>query len=175
MAIDKPVQDFERPNTNRLVWVISNIDSEFKTHKQFPQEEFWYEEKFKDKMVRIPPNRQKRVLMPYITAVRFLGQVRPLNEPLPDGTFVNEDRVEKNRFGKPLEILELSLDEIKQFEGLDYKQAMEMVKNLEKDLSEVSHKTDSAIAIGTGKPQAPEPQRKRVDRSALVKDVQRID
>jgi hypothetical protein len=71
MAIESAA-DNVIPDTNRKVWVINHHTE---THK----------EDFRGSEMVIPPNGEKKVLMPYLAARRFLAQVTPLGEKLPNG------------------------------------------------------------------------------------------
>lgn len=165
--------DMPRSNANKMVWVVSDI----KSVSGYPEKEFWYEEKFRGDMLRIPPDGKKRVLMHFLAAHRFLGQVQPPQNPYPNGSFINQETglIEKDRFGKPLRIVELSAEEMQKYEGKSPKQAMDEIALMEKELSNKKHTTDgqNVIAVGTGKPQA----HKEFTPSADVplEEIQRID
>lgn len=60
------------PDTNRKVWVINN-------HTET------YKEEFRGEFISIPPNGEKKKLMPYLAARRFLAQVTSPGEKLPNG------------------------------------------------------------------------------------------
>lgn len=168
--------DFPRPDSNRLVWVVSNI----KTLPGYPEEDFIYEEKFKDEQLKILPNGKKGLLMKYALANRFLGQGRTPFRPYPNGTFIHPEtkRVDKTRWGKPLEIVELTPDEVQKYEGLSPAQAMAKTRELENDQKFVTHKLEGqkATAVGTGKPQAQQTTKKKVDVGDLSEaDIKRVE
>lgn len=161
--------------TNRLVWIVSDT----KTVHGYPEEDFWHEEKYRSDLIRIPPNGKKRVLMPLIEASKFLGQVYSMYDPYPNGSCINPDtgKVEKERLGKPLRVLELTDEERLKYEGLSPKAAMEKALQAEKELSEKKHTNDgqSVIAVGSGKPQAHSTRRRSVSEVSISDgDIQRI-
>lgn len=117
----------DRPDTNRLVWVLNVMTPE----DGFSDEDYTFEEEYKNKKYRIPPREKKAVLMKFIKAQHFLGQATGMDSPLPYGGYVRlrgtEDAyVDKSLFGKPLKVVELSKEEKKLFEGLSEKEAMEV-------------------------------------------------
>ena len=86
----QPDSAVARGDTNRKVWVINSY------HEA-------YEEEFRGKAYVIPPNGEKKVLMPFLAANRFLGQVTPIPEQLPNGNFKSPP--------KALQIVELTEEE----------------------------------------------------------------
>lgn len=168
------------PDTNRLVWVLSNL----KVPAGHDPLDFWYEETFRSDLIKIPPNEEKRVLMHFLAAQRFLGATALLSEPFPNGGFVHPEtgRVDKTRFGKPLKIVELTSEERERFEGLSAEQASKRAQEIEeelqnKDIVDKSIKAN-AIAVGKGKPQA-QKTRRSYDSSkpagVMFEDIQQID
>lgn len=159
----------------RMVWVVSKLQVE----EGFPESEFIYKERFRSNWLSIPPNGKKRLLMHYLAAKKFLGQAVIPQQALPNGSFVNPDtgEVEKWRFGKPLEILELTDEERQEYEGLSPAQAMNRAKETADELANKKHTREGqeAIAVGTGKPKAQRTKAKSRPPEIPQEEIQRID
>ena len=83
--------------SNRRVWVINHDKEE-------------YVEKFKATTYRIPPNGEKKVLLPFLTARKFLAQGKPPAEQNPaDRTWLVKP--------KALQTIELTEEERKKLDG----------------------------------------------------------
>lgn len=126
----------------RLVWVVSSL----RVPEGYDERDFVYREKSKrGHMVEVWPNNQKKKIMSFLEASRFLAEAVAPAEPFPDGGFVNPDtgEVERHRFGKPLKIVEFTEDEKQETAGMLPAQA-------EKYFAEK----------GKGKPEAPRTKQK---------------
>lgn len=172
--------DLPQSTSNRLVWVVSNLEVPSNLDKyegRITEKDFWYVEKFRSDTIRIPPGGKKRLLMHFLAAKRFLGRAVPPQSPFANGGFINDDEmtVHPERFGKPLEIVELTDEERQEFEGLSPIQAMNRVKDEEEELSSKKHTREGqdTIAVGTGKPQAHRILKRPPD--VTLDDIQRID
>ena len=73
MAVEPNTQSWTA-DTNRKVWVINDYTEP-------------YTESFRGDEYTIPPNGEKKVLMPFLAARRFLGQSVGVPDQLPDGSF----------------------------------------------------------------------------------------
>lgn len=111
MSIEANTQ-FSSANTNRKVWVVNNGTQE-------------YQEMFRGDNIVVPPNGEKKVLMPFLAARRFLGQPVVAAEQIqrPDGTFMGVPKM--------LETIEISIKEAKELFGTDEKKLAKEIKEQE--------------------------------------------
>lgn len=166
--------DIDYRATNRLVWVVSGLE----VPQGYDERDFWYEEKWRSNIIKVPPQGKKRVLMPYLASKKFLAQAVFPAQPFPNGGFINPDtgEVESERFGKPLRMIELTSEERERFDGLSAVQAMAKQRELEAELAGVKHNNDGkAMAVGADKPLEVRKQRGRPPRKVSDEDIQRID
>lgn len=145
------------PAHDRRVWIISLLE----TPDGDDPKDYVYRENFRGSPIEIPPDRQKKVLMGYLEARRFLGQAVAVAQPNPDGSFYdpNTGRPDPSKFGKPLKMIELTLEEKQE---LDPESLSEKEKaKLEAVLASKNHAdgfSGDVETVGKGKPQA---QRRR--------------
>lgn len=111
----EPAGERVRANTNRKVWVINNWT---KPHV----------EEFRGEKITIPPNGEKKVLMPFLKARRFLGQTWPLFDPLPDGSY------REGEAPKMLKVVELTHEDRLRLEGITPEEAKKIALEEEKAL-----------------------------------------
>lgn len=118
-------------DTNRLIWVINNYT---RSHV----------ENFRGKVIDIPPNGEKKRLMPYLAACRFIGQMWPCAEPLPNGTY------RAGESPKMLQLIELTPKEREKFEGLTPAQAMQKAREQEESFKTLCNKCGFQAASEKG-------------------------
>jgi hypothetical protein len=87
------IMDSDLSLGSRLVWVL-NRDTE-------P-----YTEKFRDEFITVPPNKEKKVKMPFLEARQFLGQGKPPAEKDVEGNYLPGKRP------KALYTIDLTVDEL---------------------------------------------------------------
>lgn len=121
MAIE-PEQMQVNSGGNDYVWVISNL--------QVPVGEdpkrFIYREEFRGKTLEVEPNRVKKLYMRRTAASRFLGQAVPVAEPGPTGRYLGVNgEVDPNKFGKPLEVVEMTQKELETVLGIKPSELLE--------------------------------------------------
>lgn len=92
----EPMIGANSTGSNRLVWIVNHNRSD-------------YTEEFRGEKLSIPANAEKKVLMPFLAARRFLGQPKAPATVLADGTFLN--------MPKALETVELTDEERMKHEG----------------------------------------------------------
>lgn len=91
MAIESSEFEVSSKWARRPVWVINDYHEPYK-------------EDFRGSEVVIPPNGEKKVKMPFVSARRFLGQPIGMPEQLPNGQFKSAPKM--------LRTLELPIDEL---------------------------------------------------------------
>lgn len=176
MGVEHQVDDVI-PDTNRSVWVISNIN----VPEGMDEKEFWYKERYRGKLIEIPPSRKKYTVMPFLAAQKFLGVTSYISEPYPNGGCVNPDteEVELWRLGKPLEVVEFTSEEREKFDGLTSADVMKRLVEIEEEQKAKKHVPDGAknvTAVGKGKPQAQGTRRRRMPSSSEAsEEINRID
>jgi hypothetical protein len=121
----EPVIGANSTGSNRKVWVVNNNRDT-------------YVEDFRGEKMAIPGGAQKKVLMPYLAARRFLGQPKAPATILADGTFLN--------MPKALETVELTDEERMKYEG---KTTEEMAKEFAEENKEASAKHTAEMKKGS--------------------------
>lgn len=121
----EPVIGADKTSSNRKVWIINhNRDT--------------YVEDFRGEKISIPGKEEKKVLMPYLAARRFLGQPKAPATVLADGSFLN--------MPKALETVELTDEERIKYEG---KTTEEMAKEFAEENKEASAKHSAEMKKGS--------------------------
>jgi len=124
------------PDTNRKVWVINHYSEEYK-------------EEFRGATIKVPPDGQKKLLMPFLAARRFLGQVTPVGEQLPNGKWKDPP--------KALATVELTPAERKAIDGISPEDlaknadAVEKALRLQCQICQFQAKDDRGLKIHTTK------------------------
>lgn len=172
-VVDAPIYD-------RKVWVVSNLE----VPRGEDPSDYYYREDFRGRIIEVPPKLydeeldsyrvQKKVLMNFLEARRFLGKAVPPAEPNPDGSYMDHKtfRIDPRKFGKPLKMVELTAKEKAELDpdALTDKQKQQ----IEEELSAKSHigKHQGEVeAIGTGKPQAQRKSRGRPSTRDLAAEL----
>jgi hypothetical protein len=151
MADNVPTSQFLNQEDTRPVWVISTL----KVPPGHSPLDYVYEEDFKDIHVKVPPNGEKAVKMSMIHARRFLAQVAGFYQPNPDGSFTDKDgRIDKSKFGKPLQILEMTPEERASIDGLTQEQIDARKVELEAKMRASDQAVENAVPVGKEFPQA---------------------
>lgn len=152
----------------RPVWVVSDLKV---PHGDDPKD-YIYEEVYKGQMIKVHPNGVKKLRMSFLSARKFLANVYGLHDPFPNGGFKDENGiVHKERFGKPLRIVELTPEERESVDGLTQEDIAYRKAELEKQLSNASHKVDGAIPVD---PNMSAPRRGRKPRMTESEAVEEI-
>lgn len=151
MSDPVPSTQFVVSESTRPVWVISTL----KVPNGLSPLDFVYKEEFKGKQISIPPNGEKKVKMSWVHATSFLKQVNGFNDPFPNGGYVDQHgEVHPERFGKPLEILEMTPAERLSVDGLTQEQINAQKLLEEEEMKASKQGNESSIPIGKEFPQA---------------------
>lgn len=128
----------------RPVWIVSDL----KVPAGDNPKEYEYEEMFRGQLIKVPANGVKKVRMAYLTARKFLQQVNGLYDPFPNGGFKDENGiVHKERFGKPLRIVELTPDERLSVDGMTQEEILARREEEEASLASRNQKVDGAVPV----------------------------
>jgi hypothetical protein len=113
--MEQPTQalDIDRGTANRKVWIINTS-------------KYVYSEDFRGDKITVPPFGEKKVLLGWLAANRFLGQGKPPARYLPD----NITLAPGSPPPKALKIVELTSDERLEIEG---KTKADVVKEVKKE------------------------------------------
>lgn len=170
MSDPVPSTQFVVSESTRPVWVISTL----KVPNGLSPLDFVYKEEFKGKQISIPPNGEKKVKMSWVHATSFLKQVNGFNDPFPNGGYVDQNGdVHPERFGKPLEILEMTPEERLSVDGLTQEQINAQKLLEEQEMKASKQGNESAIPVGDQLPTAA-PKRGRPFSKQNDKEAERV-